>query len=94
MMAYYAHSLYYLNDSHAFQGLQSSLKMGYLKVQHNLMEGFLLPNETRYSQFLALDKLALKSLPKQRYEFVTWKKEKAGIDYHIAVDKHYKPKKL
>lgn len=43
----------------------------------------------RNSQYVALDKPALKTLPAKRYEFATWKKAKAGIDYHISVDKHH-----
>ena len=44
---------------------------------------------TRRSQFEALDKPALRALPAQPYHFAEWKKARAGIDYHIAVDKHY-----
>lgn len=44
---------------------------------------------TRLSQFEALDKPALKPLPEAPYIFAEWKKAKAGIDYHIALDGHY-----
>jgi transposase len=44
---------------------------------------------SRYSQFLELDRPALKSLPIHRYQFAEWKKAKAGIDYHVTVDKHH-----
>ncbi|HHS8262908.1 TPA: IS21 family transposase [Legionella anisa] len=43
----------------------------------------------RYSQFLEIDKPALRPLPLTRYQYATWKKARAGIDYHVAVDKHY-----
>ena len=75
---------------HTFFSIQEiNEAMAPLLTQYNQRPLSQLPNETRYSQFLALDKPALKSLPRQRYEFATWKKAKAGIDYHIAVDKHY-----
>ena len=43
---------------------------------------------SRYSQFMEIDKPALKSLPAERYQFAQWKKAKAGIDYHISFEKH------
>lgn len=43
----------------------------------------------RYSQYLETDKPALNALPKQRYSYAEWKKAKAGIDYHVAIEKHY-----
>jgi len=36
-----------------------------------------------------LDKPALKPLPVAPYIFAEWKKCRAGLDYHIAIDKHY-----
>lgn len=44
---------------------------------------------SRLSIFEALDKPELKPLPEQPYDYAVWKKAKAGIDYHIEVDKHY-----
>ena len=44
---------------------------------------------SRYSQYLELDRPALKPLPTTAYQYATWKKAKAGIDYHVAIDKHY-----
>jgi transposase len=44
---------------------------------------------SRRSQFEALDKPALRTLPEQPYQFAQWKKARAGIDYHVVVDKHY-----
>ena len=44
---------------------------------------------TRLSQFEALDKLALKPLPIERYEYLEFKLARVNIDYHIEFDKHY-----
>lgn len=44
---------------------------------------------SRLSEFLTVDKPALKPLPTQAYEYAEWKKVRAGIDYHIAFDGHY-----
>ena len=44
---------------------------------------------SRLTQYLEVDKPALKPLPASPYVYAEWKKAKAGIDYHIAVDKHY-----
>lgn len=44
---------------------------------------------SRQSQYIDLDKPALRALPIKRYEFVIWKNAKAGIDYHVTVDKHH-----
>ena len=44
---------------------------------------------SRQSEFIAVDKPALKSLPAQRYVYGEWKKVRAGIDYHIAFEGHY-----
>lgn len=44
---------------------------------------------SRYSQFLELDRPALKPLPIHRYQFVYWKRAKAGIDYHVTIEKHH-----
>lgn len=43
----------------------------------------------RLSQYLEIDKPALKSLPHAPYTYAEWKKARAGIDYHIAIEKHY-----
>jgi transposase len=47
-----------------------------------------LPEESRLSQF-EKEKSSLKPLPANHYVFAEWKKAKAGIDYHIALDGHY-----
>lgn len=44
---------------------------------------------TRRSQFELLDQPKLKALPACAYEFATWKKVKAGMDYHISHEQHY-----
>jgi len=44
---------------------------------------------TRKSQFLAIDKPALKPLPKAAYQYVEIKSARVHIDYHIEYDKHY-----
>jgi transposase len=43
----------------------------------------------RRSQFEALDKPALKPLPKTPYEYAQWKLARVGVDYHVDVDRHY-----
>jgi len=43
----------------------------------------------RHSAFLELDQPALKPLPMDRYQYAEWKIARAGIDYHVDVDKHY-----
>lgn len=44
---------------------------------------------SRRSQFEALDKLALRPLPAQAYEYAEWRKAHVSLDYHVEVDKHY-----
>jgi transposase len=44
---------------------------------------------SRKSQFDALDKPVLRALPAVPYRFAQWKKARAGIDYHVVIDKHY-----
>ena len=46
-------------------------------------------NESRRSLFEKVEKDALCPLPGQRYEIAEWKKAKANIDYHIALDNNY-----
>ena len=43
----------------------------------------------RRSQFEQIDQPALKSLPKQPYQYVDVKQARVHIDYHIEYDKHY-----
>lgn len=44
---------------------------------------------SRRTQYELLDRPKLKPLPNEPYEFADWKKVKAGIDYHVAIEKHY-----
>jgi len=44
---------------------------------------------SRHSQFLEIDKPALKPLPATRYDYAAWKKVKAGFNYHIEIEKHH-----
>lgn len=44
---------------------------------------------SRYSHFQSIDKPALRPLPREAYEYAEWKKVRAGIDYHVAFEKHY-----
>ena len=44
---------------------------------------------TRRSHFEALDRPALRSLPKTRYEHSDWSRERVGADYHVKVDEHF-----
>ncbi|MEE9588863.1 MAG: IS21 family transposase [Hyphomicrobiaceae bacterium] len=44
---------------------------------------------SRHELFEKLDRPALKVLPQEPYEYAEWKKCKAGLDYHVEVDKHY-----
>jgi transposase len=46
---------------------------------------------SRAGLFAELDQPALRPLPATRYEFATWRKARAGIDYHVEVteDRHY-----
>ena len=43
---------------------------------------------SRRQLFEQLDKPALKPLPVAPYVYAEWKKCRAGLDYHIAIDKH------
>jgi len=44
---------------------------------------------TRQSQFEALDRPALKPLPRERFEYAEWQKERVGPDYHVEVAGHF-----
>ena len=44
---------------------------------------------TRHSQFLQLDKPALRPLPSQPYQYAEIKQARVHIDYHLEYDKHY-----
>ena len=44
---------------------------------------------SRRELFEQMDKPALKPLPVEPYVYAEWKQCRAGLDYHVAVDKHY-----
>jgi len=44
---------------------------------------------SRRSQFEAIDKPALRSLPRRRFEPSIWKKAKVHIDYHVEFERRY-----
>jgi transposase len=44
---------------------------------------------SRRSLFAQIERSALKSLPATEYVFAQWKQCRAGIDYHVEIDKHY-----
>ena len=44
---------------------------------------------SRKALFEAIESSALKGLPVEPFEFAAWKQCRAGLDYHVEVDKHY-----
>ena len=46
-------------------------------------------NESRRSLFEKVERDALRPFSSQRYEIAEWKKAKANIDYHIALDNNF-----
>jgi transposase len=44
---------------------------------------------SRRSLFEEIERSTLKSLPTTEYVFAQWKQCRAGIDYHVEIDKHY-----
>jgi len=44
---------------------------------------------SRRSLFEQVERSTLKSLPATEYVFAYWKQCRAGIDYHVEIDKHY-----
>ena len=44
---------------------------------------------SRRDLFERLDRPALKPLPATPYEYAEWRERRAGIDYHVEIDKHY-----
>jgi len=43
----------------------------------------------RHSLFEETDRLSLKPLPIQTYEYARWRKARVHIDYHIEIEKHF-----
>ena len=46
-------------------------------------------NQTRRQIFEELDKPALKALPVERYVYAEWRRRRAGLDYHVEIERHY-----
>ncbi|MDX2258790.1 MAG: IS21 family transposase [Hyphomicrobiaceae bacterium] len=44
---------------------------------------------SRTALFNDVERTALKPLPTEPYEFAAWKEVKAGLDYHVEVEKHF-----
>jgi len=44
---------------------------------------------SRSSLFHQIDQPALRPLPRDPYEFASWRAAKVNIDYHVEVDRHY-----
>ena len=44
---------------------------------------------SRRALYEALEKDILKPLPVEPYEFAEWKEVRAGLDYHVEIEKHY-----
>jgi len=56
------------------------------KLNNKIMQKY---EKSRKELFLEIEAAALKELPKQKYEFATWKSMKVNIDYHVEIDKHF-----
>lgn len=44
---------------------------------------------SRRALFEGLDSPALKALPQQPFEYAEWQERRAGLDYHVEVEKHF-----
>ena len=44
---------------------------------------------SRRELFERLDRPTLKPLPSDAYEYAEWQERRAGLDYHVEIDKHY-----
>ncbi len=77
-----------LRNQQFFSLFELNLQIRRLLEQLNNREFKRLPG-TRRSQFEALDRPALQSLPTQSYEYSEWRKARVGIDYHIEVERHF-----
>ena len=44
---------------------------------------------SRRSLFEALDRPAMRPLPRARYEYAVWKTATVNVDYHVEVERHY-----
>lgn len=43
---------------------------------------------SRFGNWIETEKASLQPLPATRYEFAEWGKVRAGLDYHVTIDKH------
>ena len=46
-------------------------------------------SQTRRQLFEAIDKPALKALPLEPYVFAEWRIRRAGLDYHVEIERHF-----
>lgn len=46
-------------------------------------------NQTRRQLFEELDRPALRPLPVERYVYAEWRRRRAGLDYHVEIERHY-----
>lgn len=56
------------------------------QLNHKQLKNF---NTTRHELFITLDKPMLKSLPNTAFCYAEWQIKRAGLDYHVEVQKHY-----
>lgn len=45
--------------------------------------------QTRRQLFEEIDRPALKPLPAQPYVYAEWRRRRAGLDYHVEIERHY-----
>jgi transposase len=45
--------------------------------------------QTRRQLFEAIDRPALRPLPREPYVFAEWRQRRAGLDYHVEIERHY-----
>lgn len=55
----------------------------------NDREGFRGRKTTRRQLFVESEAEALRPLPQQRWSYSTWRTAKAGVNYHVQVEKHF-----
>jgi len=77
-----------LRDQTFFSVSEINAAIKPLLVEYNASDFQKLPG-SRVSEFMELEKPALKPLPQHEYSYADWKKVRAGIDHHIAFERHY-----
>ena len=45
--------------------------------------------QSRRERFLAIDRPALRPLPRERFVYAEWKQARVNIDYHIELERHF-----